>query len=428
MSQVDTIINLFFKTANMVIDTQKFALSTCNMLVKPMDRNPVNAMWKNAIAEDRVDVITYQNSQDAQDIKEQLTKNKVPYREYGNMIFTLTQDRYRIKALFPGNDVPIEEAIKENSELNTIEISVDESEALMFMNKLKQNDVLFAVTQDGYSDNYKIVIADKDKDKLNRIKMDVAVDKQGEYGSIIKRETKKDAEYKVDMLNAVGSSNKENCDVIIADSDGTVIQGNEKFVVVEKDGKDETFYKSKDLGDVEATFNEMKIPTKLTKEEYEQFKNAENKQDFLIDKRREQGIGNLTEKEKETVIKQDIKERELYEQKMSQSHPEEIVTNMDEYNSEQPLILYKEAEKENYEMNHDIEESQFVDGTILNDAVMDYRGYEVEDSETDYDAIAEAEEEIFNNEEMSKEDMEVELSEKFGLDVDLSDDEPMVSE
>ena len=113
---------------------------------------------------------------------------------------------------------------------------------------------------------------------------------------------------------------------------------------------------------------------------------------------------------------------------MSQSHPEEIVTNMDEYNSEQPLILYKEAEKENYEMNHDIEESQFVDGTILNDAVMDYRGYEVEDSETDYDAIAEAGEEIFNNEEMSKEDMEVELSEKFGLDVDLSDDEPMVSE
>ena len=69
MSQVDTIINLFFKTANMVIDTQKFALSTCNMLVKPMDRNPVNAMWKNAIAEDRVDVITYQNSQDAQDIR-----------------------------------------------------------------------------------------------------------------------------------------------------------------------------------------------------------------------------------------------------------------------------------------------------------------------------------------------------------------------
>lgn len=428
MSEVDTAMNLMFKAANMILDYNKFSLNICNMLVKPLDRNPVNTMWKNAVEQDKVDVITYRDSKDAQEIKEQLRKNNVPYKEYKDMIFTLTQDRDRIKTLFPDNEIPIEEAIKENSELSTIEISVDESEALMFMNKLKQNDVIFAVTQDGYSDNYKIVVADKDKDILNRIRLDIAVDKQGEYGNIIKRETKKDAEYKIDMLNAVGSSNKENCDVIIADSDGTVIQGNEKFVVVEKNGKDETFYKSKDLGDVETTFNEMKIPTKLTKEEYEQFKNAENKQDFLIDKRREQGIGNLTEKEKETVIKQDIKNRELYEQKMSQSHPEEIVADMDEYNSEQPLILYKESERENYEMDHDIEESQFIDGTILNDAVMDYRGYEVEDSETDYDAIAEAEEEIFNGREMSKEDMEIELSEKFGLDIDLSDDEPMVSE
>ncbi len=51
---------------------------------------------------------------------------------------------------------------------------------------------------------------------------------------------------------------------------------------------------------------------------------------------------------------------------------------MNDYNNGQSLILFKEAERQNYELNHDMNEISNIDANILNDAFMEYRGYDIE--------------------------------------------------
>ena len=46
-------------------------------------------------------------------------------------------------------------------------------------------------------------------------------------------------------------------------------------------------------------------------------------------------------------------------------------------------------------MNHDLASIGNIDATILNDALMDYRGYDIEESDVDYEDLANAETDIF---------------------------------
>ncbi len=38
MSETDTVMNLMFKSANMILDNTNFAIGICDMIVKPLKR------------------------------------------------------------------------------------------------------------------------------------------------------------------------------------------------------------------------------------------------------------------------------------------------------------------------------------------------------------------------------------------------------
>ena len=58
--------------------------------------------------------------------------------------------------------------------------------------------------------------------------------------------------------------------------------------------------------------------------------------------------------------------------------------------------MFIETEKQNYEMNHDLASLGNIDATILNVALMEYKGYDIDAPEIDYDELAEVEDDIFH--------------------------------
>ena len=206
------------------------------------------------------------------------------------------------------------------------------------------------------------------------------------------------------MLERLGSQNSENCDITIVDIDGTALIGDKKFISLQKEGQEISFInKKKDIRDMNQVFIKMKYPVALSRSEYREFLNADNREDFLIDKRREQGISAITPSDRDAILRYEA-QKELIEQKLAQEHPNEIIADMNDYNNGQSLILFKEAERQNYELNHDMNEISNIDANILNDAFMEYRGYDIERPEVNCEKLADIENSIFNdvNERMEK--------------------------
>ncbi len=61
-------------------------------------------------------------------------------------------------------------------------------------------------------------------------------------------------------------------------------------------------------------FIKMKYPVALSRSEYREFLNADNREDFLIDKRREQGISAITPSDRDAILRYEA-QKELIEQK-----------------------------------------------------------------------------------------------------------------
>ena len=185
-----------------------------------------------------------------------------------------------------------------------------------------------------------------------------------------------------------------NGNSIISDRRSVTYEGHDNEILTERKGR---ISKKDDLTNIAEKYIDMDMPTKLSEEDYKIFKELESNQDrkdFIVEKRREQGIGKLTRDELDEVMKQE-KSRMLIEQKLRVEHPSEIVSDANDYNNEQSLALFTESEKQNYEMNHDLASIGNIDATILNDALMDYRGYDIEESDVDYEDLANAETDIF---------------------------------
>jgi len=298
-----------------------------------------------------------------------------------------------------------ESAMQEHFGNGFVEVVVDtETDALLCKSHLDANDMDYLVNKRGANEQYVFTVNRSDQAQLKRVMLDVAIDKQSECKDIYNRELTADSQYRMNMLERLGSQNSENCDITIVDIDGTALIGDKKFISLQKEGQEISFInKKKDIRDMNQVFIKMKYPVALSRSEYREFLNADNREDFLIDKRREQGISAITPSDRDAILRYEA-QKELIEQKLAQEHPNEIIADMNDYNNGQSLILFKEAERQNYELNHDMNEISNIDANILNDAFMEYRGYDIERPEVNCEKLADIENSIFNdvNERMEK--------------------------
>jgi len=404
MSEIDTAMNLMFKSLQMVNEGIGTALNIANLFIKPIDPSPENKMWNEAIEKGEVNVIQ-SHGDEKKELIARLEKANVPYREYQNMLFVLKEDYLKIQGVIDSQMArPIETEMKEigNGEFSELVVGTPE-EALLVKSRLDGNNTVYAITQEGFGSQYKFVVSSQDRDNLDRAAFNAAIDNQGEYGKIIRRELSNDERYRREVLETIGdttpSSDRNyivdmNGNSIISDSRSVTYEGHDNEILTERKGR---ISKKDDLTNIAEKYIDMDMPTKLSEEDYKIFKELESNQDrkdFIVEKRREQGIGKLTRDELEEVMKQE-KSRMLIEQKLRVEHPSEIVSDANDYNNEQSLALFTESEKQNYEMNHDLASIGNIDATILNDALMDYRGYDIEESDVDYEDLANAEDDIF---------------------------------
>ena len=404
MSEIDTAMNLMFKSLQMVNEGIGTALNIANLFIKPIDPSPENKMWNEAIEKGEVNVIQC-HGDEKKELIARLEKANVPYREYQNMLFVLKEDYLKIQGVIDSQMArPIETEMKEigNGEFSELVVGTPE-EALLVKSRLDGNNTVYAITQEGFGSQYKFVVSSQDRDNLDRAAFNAAIDNQGEYGKIIRRELSNDERYRREVLETIGdttpSSDRNyivdmNGNSIISDSRSVTYEGHDNEILTERKGR---ISKKDDLTNIAEKYIDMDMPTKLSEEDYKIFKELESNQDrkdFIVEKRREQGIGKLTRDELEEVMKQE-KSRMLIEQKLRVEHPSEIVSDANDYYNEQSLALFTESEKQNYEMNHDLASIGNIDATILNDALMDYRGYDIEESDVDYEDLANAEDDIF---------------------------------
>ena len=404
MSEIDTAMNLMFKSLQMVNEGIGTALNIANLFIKPIDPSPENKMWNEAIEKGEVNVIQC-HGDEKKELIARLEKANVPYREYQNMLFVLKEDYLKIQGVIDSQMArPIETEMKEigNGEFSELVVGTPE-EALLVKSRLDGNNTVYAITQEGFGSQYKFVVSSQDRDNLDRAAFNAAIDNQGEYGKIIRRELSNDERYRREVLETIGdttpSSDRNyivdmNGNSIISDSRSVTYEGHDNEILTERKGR---ISKKDDLTNIAEKYIDMDMPTKLSEEDYKIFKELESNQDrkdFIVEKRREQGIGKLTRDELQQVLTQE-KSRMLIEQKLRVEHPSEIVSDANDHNNEQSLALFTESEKQNYEMNHDLASIGNIDATILNDALMDYRGYDIEESDVDYEDLANAEDDIF---------------------------------
>lgn len=404
MSEIDTAMNLMFKSLQMTNEGIGTALNIANLFIKPIDPSPENKMWNEAIEKGEVNVIQC-HGEEKKKLIEELEKANIPYREYQNMLFVLKEDYLKIQGVIDSQTArPIETEMKEigNGEFSELVVGTPE-EALLVKSRLDGNNTVYAITQEGFGTQYKFVVSSQDRDNLDRAAFNAAIDNQGEYGKIIRRELSNDEQYRREILETIGdttpSSDRNyivdmNGNSIISDRRSVTYEGHDNEILTERKGR---ISKKDDLTNIAEKYIDMDMPTKLSEEDYKIFKELESNQDrkdFIVEKRREQGIGKLTRDELDEVMKQE-KSRMLIEQKLRVEHPSEIVSDANDYNNEQSLALFTESEKQNYEMNHDLASIGNIDATILNDALMDYRGYDIEESDVDYEDLANAETDIF---------------------------------
>lgn len=404
MSEIDTAMNLMFKSLQMVNEGIGTALNIANLFIKPIDPSPENKMWNEAIEKGEVNVIQC-HGEEKKKLIENLEKANIPYREYQNMLFVLKGDYLKIQGVIDSQMArPIETEMKENGNGEFSELIVGTpEEALLIKSRLDGNNTVYAITQEGFGSQYKFVVSSQDRDNLDRAAFNAAIDNQGKYGEIIRRELGNDERYRKKILETIGDTTSGsdrnyivdvNGHSIISDSRSVTYESYDNEILTERKGR---ISKKDDLTNIAEKYIDMDMPTKLSEEDYKIFKELESNQerrDFIVEKRREQGIGNLTHDELEAVMKQE-KSRMLIEQKLRVEHPSEIVSDANDYNNEQSLALFTESEKQNYEMNHDLASIGNIDATILNDALMDYRGYDIEESDVDYEELANAEDDIF---------------------------------
>ncbi len=199
---------------------------------KTIEKDPVNAAWKQAIDEGKVNVISVSDIKDEKkELLCKLDQENIPYKEYNNMIFTLNNDKDHVEDILNDFDsyAVTESAMQEHFGNGFVEVVVDtETDALLCKSHLDANNMDYLVNKRGANEQYVFTVNRSDQAQLKRVMLDVAIDKQSECKDIYNRELTADSQYRMNMLERLGSQNSENCDITIVDIDGTALIGDKK--------------------------------------------------------------------------------------------------------------------------------------------------------------------------------------------------------
>lgn len=384
-------INWFFQTAGLVLDTAQTTSDVVSRSLMPLDNDPyihqLNVMIRNN--ECNMQRLVQKNGESAEDYKKRIDEFKERVNEAGCfchiqqsgndfIIITKKEEANQINKILLSNSEHID-----NQTMNAIsggdikEYRTDDIHvAYMFQKRCEKNNVPVKIDAVSEINNpntvYKIRFSESDRDIMQAIKRNVAIDVSDKAKNI--RARFMDYEVNKNLSNINSVLNLSEPQHYLVGEKGNTIKINPNSIVVISDAGAETIYEGRQKS-LQKVFNQralyevlkMGSTTLLTEEQYAQYMKAENKKDFLIDVEREKGKPVLTDAEKDILAKAE-RSRSLIENKLLQDHPEEISVDLNDYNNEESLNAFKSNEMINYEASHDATESGLSNATFLNDA------------------------------------------------------------
>lgn len=399
-----------FQALGLSLDSVSTTTDVFTKALSPLDSDPYIKQLNSAISNNECDIsrIDRNKGESIKDFEKRVLESKNELQNAGifyhvqkvdnsYMFITLKSERDKVMNVFNKDESYINNSnLMKYSSNNVMEFTTsDEATAYMFMKRCKVNNV--PVKIDSVSDirnkseMFKIRFAAKDLEKMNAIRRNVVIDMTDDANQIRRRQIQYESSSTLKNLNE--TMNLENAGGYIVGENGMTIKVDKNAVsIIDQEGNIERVIKGqsdtsqKIFGNkVLSTITSMGATTYLTAEEYSEYLKTEEKRDFLIDVQRKDGRPELTESEKEILKKSEI-QREKIEAKLIQDHPDEVRVNLNDYNNEESFETFKTNEKINYEVSHDIEESQYSDPNFLDDARALNDGLVAETPEVDIEA------------------------------------------
>lgn len=406
-TEINHAINMMFKTADLVLNVPKTmtdvlkAVSddrvTPNSIMKAM-----NTTLNQAIDKGEADVLFVNpDSNKLKEIQSKLLKNDV-YCQTGiykgqGIIVTFTNQRemaqHVLNKHFAETNFKLVSAGALNSAANGNVASFivnSEEKAMMIQKRCEQNGIHTNIVHEDKA--FIVRYAEDDKDIMDQIKQDVAIDFSGESGKLLARQLEWEKNNACAVINATINDDYEKGS-FIADKTGSYIKINRYDVEVFHKGEPGISIRKSDkefADKVNSEICKMNGPIHLSEEQFQRIKDStgREREDQLLDIEREQGRPMLSQQDYFLLAKKE-QDRELINQKLNQDHPNEVRRDLNDYNANQPIICFKEAERENYEVTHDISEIEQDDAIILDDARAANEG--MMDIDTEFSLVSELE-------------------------------------
>ncbi len=280
--------------------------------------------------------------------------------------------------------------------------NIDKDELILFDKECKNYNIPYCI-EGPENDKYTIRFAARDTDEMERVRMNASIILAGKTKNLYRKQLMYENNNRLRIRNTVLNG---------TDINGKVIE--KGTTIISRDGKRINFlpnaiesitetgmhiYKRNSPNfrdEINAIVSNMDRPVLMSQEQYREYCNSENKDDFLTDIEREQGKVKLSQEEIEELAKE-MKQREQIEQKLSSEHAQTLRVDYSDYNLEQSLFSFKEAEKQNYEAVHDKAEVGQVDANFYDDAESNYVGWIITDSEKTPDEMILEEEVLESN-------------------------------
>lgn len=277
--------------------------------------------------------------------------------------------------------------------------NIDKNELMLFDKQCKAYGVPYAI-QGPENGKYEISFADRDRDEMERIRLDTATALTGKSAPIyikqLEYENQTQLNIRQSVLTGKDKESNENIKVgtVVVDRDGRKIEFTKRGVMC-TDEFSQKFYK-RDKPDfkksVDSFFCDMNKPVILEKDEYAKYKLEYNKEYFLIKAEKQQGRPELSQEEM-SILANELKQRDIIEKKLMKEHPTDFKERLENYSIEEATFDFDEKEKIQFKDILDKTNPNTLDEELYEVAEDKFLDWDIDDCSTTVEEI-ELEEEI----------------------------------
>lgn len=384
-------INHLFQSLRVATSAANVAVSSTLEVVKLFsNKDPISKAMKRIDKHGATSLIVV-DEDELRNLTDRLSEKEIPFMvsNYGAkkaiiipsvhekvVLDTIEMERIAQESTFeisPGRMNRFED--KETAEVKDL----DKVQTEILKRRLNEHKVHFYITES--ERGFNVVYRKAEEPAFERARRDACVDLSGKYGELAKQQVDFREKHYKDLMNTIKYDVPEK-PFYVVDENGKTLKVDRDFLTYQvgdskfefrapKNRRPNTTLESRDMSsfskDVNNVLCSMKSPVQLDEEQYQEYLEAENQRDYVLQKQREEGRPVLSKQDMEELAKIN-RQRESIEEKLTQSHAVADPEPYSELNTEQSFFGFTEQERIDWETMHDKAEAVFEDGILLDDA------------------------------------------------------------